>query len=128
MALIVCPECGGNVSNFAEICPHCGYPIHKYVDDLAKANQSHQLKVGDTFVFGKCVQGLISTVETDIRWIVLDIVDEYSLLISECCLDFKPYCKVGSSYSWKKSDIRNWLNYSICRNTRYHCCPISISD
>lgn len=27
MALIVCPECGGNVSDRAPACPHCGYPI-----------------------------------------------------------------------------------------------------
>ena len=27
MALIVCPECGGKVSDKASACPHCGYPI-----------------------------------------------------------------------------------------------------
>jgi hypothetical protein len=27
MALIVCPECGGQVSDRAPTCPHCGVPI-----------------------------------------------------------------------------------------------------
>ena len=29
MALINCPECGKEVSNSAESCPHCGFPITK---------------------------------------------------------------------------------------------------
>ena len=29
MALIKCPECGQDVSTYAEICPHCGYPLQK---------------------------------------------------------------------------------------------------
>ncbi|MGM9608344.1 MAG: hypothetical protein ACI3XJ_12650 [Oscillospiraceae bacterium] len=27
MALIVCPECNGTVSDKATMCPHCGYPM-----------------------------------------------------------------------------------------------------
>ena len=27
MALIICPECGGSVSNKAPVCVHCRYPI-----------------------------------------------------------------------------------------------------
>lgn len=29
MALIVCPECGGTVSDKAKACIHCGYPIQE---------------------------------------------------------------------------------------------------
>lgn len=29
MAMIRCPECGKDVSNLAETCPNCGYPIAK---------------------------------------------------------------------------------------------------
>ena len=29
MVLIKCPECGQDVSTYAEICPHCGYPLQK---------------------------------------------------------------------------------------------------
>lgn len=28
MALIICPECGGTVSDKASACVHCGYPLH----------------------------------------------------------------------------------------------------
>ena len=31
MALIKCPECGKeNVSEYAEACPNCGFPIAEY--------------------------------------------------------------------------------------------------
>lgn len=27
MSLIICPECGGEISDKSEVCIHCGYPI-----------------------------------------------------------------------------------------------------
>lgn len=30
MSLIICPECKKQVSEYADICPNCGYPIKKY--------------------------------------------------------------------------------------------------
>ena len=36
MALMYCPECGGSVSDRAQKCPKCGYPIQEY---LKKRNQ-----------------------------------------------------------------------------------------
>lgn len=35
MALIVCPECGIQVSDAAEACPNCGFPIRKTMEDGA---------------------------------------------------------------------------------------------
>lgn len=32
MALITCPECGKEISNQAETCPICGYPLSKHTD------------------------------------------------------------------------------------------------
>ncbi|WP_454939666.1 zinc ribbon domain-containing protein [Evtepia sp.] len=29
MALANCPECGKEVSNQAEVCVYCGYPLHR---------------------------------------------------------------------------------------------------
>ncbi len=29
MAMVKCPECEGSVSDLAEVCPHCGYPLKK---------------------------------------------------------------------------------------------------
>ena len=31
MALVQCPECLGSVSESAEVCVHCGFPIKKYL-------------------------------------------------------------------------------------------------
>ena len=32
--LITCPVCKGNVSNKANSCPHCGYPIQEYLKQI----------------------------------------------------------------------------------------------
>lgn len=42
MALITCPECGKQVSDSAEACPHCGYPIKKKIEEAAAANNNTQ--------------------------------------------------------------------------------------
>lgn len=36
MALITCPECHGQVSDKAAVCPHCGYPLPSYQTDSTK--------------------------------------------------------------------------------------------
>ncbi len=33
MSMVKCPECEGNVSDLAEVCPHCGYPLKKKEPD-----------------------------------------------------------------------------------------------
>ena len=47
MALIICPECGREVSDKAKNCIHCGYPIQ---DEL---NRNGQLKQGKKVVIAK---------------------------------------------------------------------------
>ena len=39
MALIKCPECGKEISDQAEFCPHCGYPIKKKNDHAPLSNE-----------------------------------------------------------------------------------------
>ena len=38
MALIKCPECGGQVSSTAKLCPHCGFAVK---DHLAEQNEAN---------------------------------------------------------------------------------------
>lgn len=38
MALIKCPECDKDVSDFAEICPHCGYRLKPAPQNIAVAD------------------------------------------------------------------------------------------
>lgn len=33
MAMVVCPECGKAVSQYAEACPSCGFPIKRFVEE-----------------------------------------------------------------------------------------------
>lgn len=41
MALIICPECGKEVSNQSDKCVHCGYPIH--INKTKQENRSFGL-------------------------------------------------------------------------------------
>lgn len=59
-------------------------------------------RVGDLITFGKYINN------QQIEWIVLDIVNNTTLLISKYILDIMPYDK---SYSeWGNSSLRTWLN------------------
>ena len=43
MALIKCPECNKEVSDKAEICVHCGYPISKWIKERnSDSSQSNE--------------------------------------------------------------------------------------
>lgn len=46
MALIICPECGKDVSDTAKSCPHCGYNIEKHIADSKKTEMTP--KVSET--------------------------------------------------------------------------------
>lgn len=44
MALIKCPECNKEVSDKAEICVHCGYPISKWIkEENSGSSQSNKI-------------------------------------------------------------------------------------
>lgn len=43
MALIKCPECSKEISDKAEICVHCGYPISKWIkEENSDSSQSNE--------------------------------------------------------------------------------------
>ncbi len=42
MALIECPECHQQVSDVAEVCPHCGYPIKNHVKVKQEVVDDHK--------------------------------------------------------------------------------------
>ena len=45
-----------------------------------------------------------------IEWIVLDVQDGKSLLISRYALDCKPYHSYNTSVTWENCSLRKWLN------------------
>lgn len=78
MALVTCPECGkANVSDIAEHCPECGYPIKKHYDEI-KQKELEQIrhenrvqsvpmpekpKVSGFFIFFGCLLSFILILE-----------------------------------------------------------------
>lgn len=41
MAIIACPECHGQVSDQAQFCPHCGYPIEQRIKGAGLSEQDN---------------------------------------------------------------------------------------
>lgn len=50
MGLVFCPECNKKVSQYAETCPECGFPIKKFMDD------NNITDVTKAFVCPKCAK------------------------------------------------------------------------
>ena len=68
MALIQCPECGGNVSTAATVCPHCGFPIA-----VSNQNENICLIFGEPYDLSD-VLALLKNVQTrgDENWLLAD--------------------------------------------------------
>jgi uncharacterized membrane protein YvbJ len=47
MSLFPCPECGKNISNRAQHCPHCGYPVREYMQHLADERRERQVRLAE---------------------------------------------------------------------------------
>ena len=131
MALITCPECGREISEYAESCPGCGCPkslFPKLAEEqrmkaaftdgagvgaaatggLSGGPQRNalpsSLSVGERFRMGSWGGRII-------WWRVLDSSGNRILAISEDGLDCKPFNSSRSKgNSWSASDLCNWLN------------------
>ena len=81
MALLVCPDCGGKVSEHAEFCPHRGCPIFKIKDatnakmssftleDRANAGDAEaQCSLALSLYYGGDGYGLIEILRLDGYW------------------------------------------------------------
>ena len=114
MALIKCPECGKEVSEYAKACPNCGCPTEDIIK-LKRAQQEQFLfentGIGDIIEFGTYPQGLYGELQA-IEWKVLDIDrdKESILLISKYVLDSGSFNKEWDSVTWETCSLRKWLN------------------
>ena len=119
-----CTECGSKKPE-AVICPNCGeqYPADtsfKFCANcgasLPSAAASEAMlvpykTVGSAVTFGSYEQDNdTSNGPEEIEWIVLDVQDGKSLLLSKYGLDAKPYNTESTSITWENSTIRKWLN------------------
>ena len=64
--------------------------------------------VGSIVTFGQ--YDVSKGVKSDIEWIVLDVQDDQSLLLSKNALDCIPYNKNYGPITWADASIRRWLN------------------
>lgn len=71
MALIKCPDCGNDVSSYAESCPNCGCPRWR-----VSGKPSASMTVGSRYAFGEYKR-------EPITWRVLDIRNGKALLITD---------------------------------------------
>lgn len=57
MALIKCPECGQNISDQADTCIHCGYPLTEFKKELEKQRliEEKQRQLFEKMTNTKCV-------------------------------------------------------------------------
>lgn len=49
MALMICPECGREISDRAAVCPNCGFPLGKYLKEQEKREKKAGRASGRTF-------------------------------------------------------------------------------
>lgn len=67
-------------------------------------------KKGEIVPFGEYMQSKKAGFKNRIAWIVLERQDDKLLLLSEMCLDCKPYSMDKELCTWENSSLRSWLN------------------
>jgi len=89
-----------------EVHEHLGHKI-SYVPDFAS------ISIGDTVEFGNYIQGS-ALIKSELVWRVIDKVDDEVLLLSEKCIELKPYnFDKNSDTTWETCSLRKWLNTSF---------------
>ena len=105
-----CRKCGrkGNRENY---CANCGQAAQWIEDASGKLSREDFSKVGNIVRFGHYEQDNdLDNGQEEIEWIVLDVQEGKSLLISKYGLDAKPYNTSYASVTWETCTLRNWLN------------------
>ena len=88
-------------------------------DEAAPDFLAEVKKVGGIVEFGHYEQdNNLENGSEPIEWIVLDVQDGKSLLISRYGLDCKPYNRTAADVTWKTSTIRQWI-YQDFINTAF---------
>ena len=116
MALISCPECGQSVSDRAEMCIHCGYPLHQSSKDVEQEKMNTPEKKeekpeGKPFRYfgyqGKTIIIRCDSCQTDLSM----PVDSFTRISSSSCVTkceiTCPRCsnRVVSGYKMVKPDM-----------------------
>lgn len=94
MALINCPECNGKVSDMANICVHCGYPLNP--DNVYGIPTF--LKINDIMKILNCGKNVA-----------------YKLITSKSI----PYVQIGRNYYIPRDKFIKWISDSSNRHRKY---------
>lgn len=87
-----------------------------YKDSAARRFEAKRLElaaaeVGDIVCFGNYEQdNNTSNGKEDIEWLVLEVIDGKTLVISKYALDHKPYNTSKIDVTWETCTLRKWLN------------------
>lgn len=94
MALIICPECGKQVSDQAKLCPDCGYPLQKSIKSNKtaekRANFKHKLKSRPAKLLYFCIV------------VIAIIAAAFTIVPKMICLDHE--------YTWKVTTKATCIN------------------
>jgi len=105
-----CTECGRKeiTKNY---CGSCGYPGPWIREAAEKPLREDFEKKGNIVKFGHYEQdNNLDNGSEEIEWIVLDVQEGKSLLLSKYGLDAKPYNTSLSNVTWETCTLRSWLN------------------
>ena len=98
MPLAKCPDCGADVSSYAEACPNCGCPGWRI-----SGKPPITLSVGSKYELGQWAG-------EPIVWRVLNIINGQALLITDKVIERLPYHNKDERIMWKDCYLREWLN------------------
>jgi hypothetical protein len=92
VALIKCPECSREISDRAEICPQCGYPVSVFLDNL----KAEQLKAAELKIKAKRIED---------EKLKLENIDDFKIKASlKKQIDTAPKQPKSNSYRKNKSN------------------------
>ena len=112
MSIIICPECGCEISDATESCPGCGCPASLF-SELARDKRlktTYPLSVEDRFPLG-------TWGGRTIRWRILQMDGDSIFAISEKGLDCRPFnSSDAKGNDWGGSDLKAWLEREFLKH------------
>ena len=103
MALITCPECGRQISEYAESCPECGCPAKVWKEAGSAPGTAATLGVGEHFQLG-------AWAGEPLEWRVLSIDDDGAYALCEVGVTCEPFREnEWSGNVWQGSHLAKWL-------------------
>lgn len=85
-----------------------------------KNSNTSEINIGDTVEFGEYEQNPYEPGKEKIQWIVVDIQNDKSLLMSRYAIEFMQYadCNIyEKGVTWETSSLRKWLNSEFYENS-----------